>query len=407
MIVASTLGALAGIASLRLLLHLSGARAASAPDTAKTDATGVSSTVQDPRVKTVGRRTFITAVGGAGAVAVLAAASGRGLRGSSPAARSRSLTTLPKAKRTIVVPATQPFTVEGQTPYVTPNADFYLIDTALVVPQLEAATWSMSVKGMVDNPFKITYAELLDMDMVEEPVTISCVSNEVGGDLIGTAMWLGVPLKTLLDRAKVKKGATQIVGRSVDDFTAGFPTEKALDGRTALVAVGMNGEPLPVKHGFPVRLVIAGLYGYVSATKWLKDIELTTLEDFDGYWISRGWSKDGPVKTQSRIDVPRSGAQVTAGTVAVAGVAWAPSRGIAKVEVQVDDGPWQEAKLGDVASRNTWVQWMLPWNATAGNHTLRVRATDLTGQVQTSNEQGPAPDGATGYHRRTVVVRSA
>ena len=406
MIVASALGALAGIVTLRVLLAL--ARALSAQVTSVAGARqGESRPAEDPRVKTVGRRTFITAASGAGAVAVLAAAGGRGLRGPSPAARSRSITTLPKATRTVVAPATQPFTVEGLSPYITPNSDFYLIDTALSVPQIDAASWSLTVKGMVQNPFTITYADLLAMEMVEEPVTISCVSNEVGGDLIGTALWLGVPLKAVLDRARVNAGATQIVGRSVDDFTAGFPTEKALDGRTALVAVGMNGEPLPVRHGFPVRLVVAGLYGYVSATKWLKEIELTTLEGFDGYWIPRGWSKLGPVKTESRIDVPRSGAPVTAGTVAVAGVAWAPSRGISKVEVQVDDGPWQPARLGDVASRNTWVQWMWPWEAQAGQHTLRVRATDGTGETQTDVRADPAPNGASGYHSRRVVVRSA
>ncbi len=406
MIVASALGALAGIVTLRVLLAL--ARALSAQVTSVAGARqGESRPAEDPRVKTVGRRTFITAASGAGAVAMLAAAGGRGLRGPSPAARSRSITTLPKATRTVVAPATQPFTVEGLSPYITPNSDFYLIDTALSVPQIDAASWSLTVKGMVQNPFTITYADLLAMEMVEEPVTISCVSNEVGGDLIGTALWLGVPLKAVLDRARVNAGATQIVGRSVDDFTAGFPTEKALDGRTALVAVGMNGEPLPVRHGFPVRLVVAGLYGYVSATKWLKEIELTTLEGFDGYWIPRGWSKLGPVKTESRIDVPRSGAPVTAGTVAVAGVAWAPSRGISKVEVQVDDGPWQPARLGDVASRNTWVQWMWPWEAQAGQHTLRVRATDGTGETQTDVRADPAPNGASGYHSRRVVVRSA
>ena len=355
-------------------------------------------------MKTVGRRTFITAVGGAGAVAVLAAASGRGLRGSSPAARSRSLTTLPKAKRTIVVPATQPFTVEGQTPYVTPNADFYLIDTALVVPQLEAATWSMSVKGMVDNPFKITYAELLDMDMVEEPVTISCVSNEVGGDLIGTAMWLGVPLKTLLDRAKVKKGATQIVGRSVDDFTAGFPTEKALDGRTALVAVGMNGEPLPVKHGFPARLVVPGLYGYVSATKWLHAVTLTTLEETTPFWVQRGWTADGRIEAASRIDVPRDGVRVPGGRVAVGGRAWHQHTGVGSVEVKVDDGAWNEATLAEPISTDTWRLWSWTWDATPGPHTLTVRMHDTNGTPQSSDEHPVYPGASSGLHTIAIDV---
>ncbi len=235
---------------------------------------------------------------------------------------------LPEPVKTVPLPASQPFTVPGLSPYVTPNADFYRIDTALFVPRVSADGWSVAVHGMVDHPFELTYDELLAMPMVEEPVTISCVSNEVGGDLIGNAVWRGVPLPTLLERAGVQPGATQIVGRSVDDFTVGFPTELALDGRTALVAVGMNGEPLPAKHGFPARLIVAGLYGYVSATKWLRDIVLTRLEDFDAYWVPRGWAKEGPIKTESRIDVPRGGASVAAGRVAVAGVAWAPTRGI-------------------------------------------------------------------------------
>ena len=226
------------------------------------------------------------------------------------------------------------------------------------------------------------------MPQVQEAVTLSCVSNEVGGNLVGNAIWQGVPLRTLLDRAGVQTGATQIVGTSVDGFTAGFPTAALDDGRTALVAVGMNGEPLPAVHGFPARLVIAGLYGYVSATKWLSEIRLTTLEDFDGYWIPRGWSKEGPIKTQSRIDVPKSGANLSAGTMAIAGVAWAPgpNRGITKVEVQIDDGDWVEAKLGDVLSDETWREWMIEWDAVPGSHTAQVRATDGTGETQTVGE---------------------
>ena len=215
-------------------------------------------------------------------------------------------------------------------------------------------------------------------------------------------MWLGVPLQTLLDRAGIRSGASQVVGRSVDGFTAGFPLVDALDGRTALVAYAMNGEPLPAAHGYPARLVVAGLYGYVSATKWLREIELSTWDGFDGYWIPRGWSKDGPIKTQSRIDVPR--ADVRAGRVTVAGVAWAPGRGVDRVEVQVDNGPWLEVELGAVANDETWRTWRLGWDATEGEHRLRVRATDGVGAIQTSDEQPPAPDGATGWHTRTVSV---
>ena len=309
------------------------------------------------------------------------------------------------------VPAGEPaasigdaFAIDGLTPYVVPNDDFYRIDTALVVPQVDAESWTLSLTGMVDHPFTMSFDELLAEATTEDLVTLSCVSNEVGGTLVGNARWQGVPLTTLLDRAGVQGGATQIVGKSVDGFTAGFPTETAYDGRVALVAVGMNGEPLPTRHGFPARLVVAGLYGYVSATKWLREIHLTTWDDFDGYWVPRGWSKEGPVKTESRIDVPKPSARLSPGTTPIAGVAWAPTRGIAKVEVQVDDGDWRAAQLGDTVSDNTWVQWMIPWEATAGPHTLRVRATDGTGETQTSDVARPDPNGATGWHTRRITV---
>jgi hypothetical protein len=239
---------------------------------------------------------------------------------------------------------------------------------------------------------------------VEEAVTLSCVSNEVGGDLVGNARWQGVRLADLLERAGVQPGGTQILGVSVDGFTAGFPTDVGLDGRVAMVAVGMNGEALPVAHGFPARLVVSGLYGYVSATKWLQEIRLTPLAAVDGYWISRGWSKEAPVKTQSRIDVPRSSDTVAAGPTTIAGVAWAPHVGITRVEVQVDDGPWREARLAEVVSQNTWVQWLLDWDATSGNHRLRVRATDAGGKTQTEQRSRPDSDGATGWHTVTVSV---
>jgi len=304
--------------------------------------------------------------------------------------------------------------IEGITPLVVPSDEFYRIDAALSVPKLDVDTWSMKITGMVDTELEFTFDDLLDMDPVEEYVTMSCVSNEVGGDLVGNAKWLGVPLKKLLDKAGVQPGATQIVGRSVDGWTGGFPTEYLDDpDRVALVALAMNGEPLPLEHGFPVRLVIAGLYGYVSATKWLKEVELTTLEDFDGYWITRGWSKLGPVKTQSRIDVPRPNSRLDAGTQALAGVAWAPDRGVAKVEVQVStlvdgqlgvEGPWLEAQLSTDLSNNAWRQWHLPWEAEPGDWAIRVRATDGEGVTQTEQRSAPAPSGATGWHGLGVRV---
>ncbi len=294
--------------------------------------------------------------------------------------------------------------IAGIAPLITPNEDFYLIDTALSYPQIDPQDWSLRIHGMVDREVEISFDELLDLGLVREQVTLSCVSNRVGGRLVGNAEWVGVPLATVLDQAGVQPRATQIVGRSVDRWTAGFPTEVALDGRIAMVAVQMNGEPLPISHGFPARLVVAGLYGYVSATKWLSEIELTTWEAFDGYWIPRGWSKQGPIKTQSRIDVPRRDSTIDPGPTAIAGVAWAPSRSIDKVEVQVDDESWVEAELSRETTINSWRQWMVTWNATPGEHQVRVRATDGTGTTQTSETSDPAPDGATGWH--TIRVRT-
>lgn len=294
--------------------------------------------------------------------------------------------------------------IAGIAPLITPNEDFYLIDTALSYPQVDPADWSLQIHGMVDREVEINFDELLDLGLVREQVTLSCVSNSVGGRLVGNAEWVGVPLARVLDEAGVQPGATQIVGRSIDRWTAGFPTEVALDGRVAMVAVQMNGEPLPISHGFPARLVVAGLYGYVSATKWLSDIELTTWEAFDGYWIPRGWSKEGPIKTQSRIDVPRRGSVIDPGPTAIAGVAWAPSRAIEKVEVQVDEEPWVEAELSRETTINSWRQWMVTWNATPGRHQVRVRATDGTNTTQTPEITDPAPDGATGWH--TIQVRA-
>lgn len=296
--------------------------------------------------------------------------------------------------------------VQGVTPIVTPNERFYRIDTALLVPRPNVDAWRLRVTGMVDRPFELTYDELLAMPLHDQYVTIACVSNEVGDGLVGNALWRGVRLKELLERAGVEPSATQIVGRSVDGFTAGFPTAWALaDERECMVAVAMNGEPLPPDHGFPARLIVPGLYGYVSATKWLSEIELTTLDAFDAYWVPLGWAKQAPILTQSRIDTPRGDGEIAAGTVPVAGVAWAPDRGIAGVEVQVDDTGWKPAELSSPISDATWVQFVYRWQATPGEHTLRVRATDGDGIVQTDERTRPDPDGARGHH--TVTVRVA
>jgi DMSO/TMAO reductase YedYZ molybdopterin-dependent catalytic subunit len=353
-----------------------------------------------------GRRRFI-----GGAVALAGVAVGSGILGrfllERRAAMAASVPNVPEPGSTAPpIPDGAELGIEGLSPVVTPNEDFYRIDTELLVPRLDASTWQLTVNGMVDRPFTIDYAELIAMPLVEQYVTIACVSNEVGDDLVGNAKWRGVRLRDLLDRAGVQEGATQVVGRSHDGWTAGFPTSW-LDApeREALVAVAMNDEPLPPEHGYPARLIVPGLFGYVSATKWLTNIELTTLEAFDAYWVPRGWAKEAPILTQSRIDVPRHGQTVDPGRVVVAGVAWAPDRGISAVEVQVDDGDWVPAELADAIAPATWVQWVLHWEATSGSHTLRVRATDGDGEVQTSEVTRPPPDGARGHHTIGVNVR--
>lgn len=293
--------------------------------------------------------------------------------------------------------------VEGVSELITPNETFYRIDTALSIPNVDIDSWEVSFTGLVDSPFSLTYDELVSLPMVERYITICCVSNSVGGELIGNAKWLGVPLKDLVEQAGVQPEGTQLIGRSVDRFTVGFPTAAVFDGREALLAIGMNGEPLPVRHGFPARLVVSGLYGYVSATKWLSEVEFARWEDFDAYWIPRGWAKEAPIKTQSRIDTPRPGT-VEAGTQAIAGVAWAQNLGIDMVEVRVDDGPWMEATLPEELAIDTWRQWHLEYDFTPGSHMIAVRATDRTGTTQTSEIVPPRPDGATGYHTVQVVV---
>jgi DMSO/TMAO reductase YedYZ molybdopterin-dependent catalytic subunit len=293
---------------------------------------------------------------------------------------------------------------DGVTPFITSNSKFYRIDTALAVPRVSIDDWTLKISGMVDRPMELTFDQLASRRVIERVITLCCVSNYVGGDLVGNARWLGIPLADLLEEAGVKPKATQIASRSVDGFTAGFPTSVGLDGRDAMVAIGMNGSPLPPAHGFPARIVVPGLYGYVSATKWLSEIELTTEDAFDGYWIPRGWSKDGPVKTQSRIDVPSDGDQLRAGPVPIAGVAWAQHRGITGVQVRIDDGEWQTADLGTDVSIDAWRQWVYRWDAKPGTHQLQVRAMDGTGATQTGEPADPAPNGAQGWHTIQVSV---
>lgn len=354
----------------------------------------------------LGRRAFIGGAGAVVALAALSAGAGRFLIDRATRMMAgRDEVVLPTASEPVAAPANAAsFDTPGLSPLVTPNDQFYKIDTSLSTPQVDLSEWRLRIHGMVDSPYEISFSDLLDMDMVERYVTLSCVSNEVGGTLVGNAKWLGVPLSVILDRAGVQDGADQIVGRSVDDFTVGFPTSAAFDGREALVAVGMNDEPLPFDHGFPARLVVAGLYGYVSATKWLSDIELTTWNAFDAYWVPRGWSKEGPIKTQSRIDTPRNRAEIDTSERAIAGVAWAPNIGIERVEVQIDEGEWMEAELAESLDMDSWRLWRLGWTPESGSHTIRVRATDASGATQTSDEARPAPNGASGWHTIRVTV---
>ncbi|MGE0795087.1 MAG: molybdopterin-dependent oxidoreductase [Acidimicrobiia bacterium] len=351
----------------------------------------------------MGRRTLLVAGSAVAVAAPFAGWAGQRLQRRVDAAASRAKASLPAAARPAPpLPAGADLRLDGLSPFITPNADFYRIDTALLVPQVTAEDWTLRIHGMVDREVTFTYDELLARPLVEADVTLACVSNEVGGSLVGNARWLGVPLRELLEEAGVHDDADQVVGRSVDDFTVGFPTAAVFDGRDALVAVGMNGEPLPVRHGFPARLVVAGLYGYVSATKWLKEIELTRFDRYDAYWIRLDWAPPAPIKVQSRIDTP--GNRAGAGRVAVAGVAWAQGRGIDAVEVRIDGGPWRRAELADEVGPATWRQWHLPWTATEGRHVLEVRATAGDGEVQTGELAEPFPSGATGWHRRVVRV---
>ncbi|MCL2732672.1 MAG: molybdopterin-dependent oxidoreductase, partial [Actinomycetia bacterium] len=294
--------------------------------------------------------------------------------------------------------------VKGISPFITPDSQFYRVDTALVLPQVDPASWKLRIHGMVDRELTVTFDDLLRRPLIEDYITLCCVSNPVSGPYIGTAKWLGASLPALLRQAGIQRGASQLLCTSADGFTSGTPVEVVMDGRDALVAVAMNGSALPVQHGFPARLVVPGLYGYVSACKWITDIEVTTYENATAYWTDRGWARQAPVKTESRIDVPSSGATVRAGRTAVAGVAWAQHKGIEAVEVRVDRGPWHEATLASVPGLDTWRQWSWSWDAAPGGHLIEARATDKTGYTQTSVEASEVPNGASGYPSNTVTV---
>ena len=322
------------------------------------------------------------------------------------AAPARAAVKIPAPARPLAaVPASTHLNVPGLGPFFTPNADFYRVDTALSVPQLDPSKWMLRIHGMVARPLEISFAQLLKMPLEEQDLTLTCVSNPVGGEYCGNARWIGTPLAPLLRQAGVMSGADQILSTSSDGMTIGTPVNAVLDGRDAMLAVAMNGVALPIEHGFPCRMLVPGLYGYVSATKWVVDLELTTFASNAGYWVARGWAQQAPVKTASRIDVPGPGASVSAGTVTLAGTAWATHRGVAAVEVRIDGQPWAEATLATSDTPDTWRQWSYKWeNAQRGRHIVAVRATDGTGKVQTSVVQDVVPDGATGYHQITVNV---
>ena len=355
------------------------------------------------------RRRFLLGLIGVGSGAALSGGVGRWLRASRSVEAERAVVRQALGEREGVAPATAGVSagaelegdaIEGLTPYLTPTADFYRIDTSAEIPVIEPDGWTLTVGGRVAEPLTMTLDDLLAEDLVDRVVTLTCVSNPIGGDYAGTATWTGIPLSRLLERAGADPSADQIIGRSWTGWTAGFPRSVIDDGRSALVAVGMNGDALPARHGFPARLVVAGLYGYVSATKWLTEIELAGWDDFDAYWIERGWAKEGPIKMASRIDTPTAGSRLQAGRVVVAGVAWAPLGGVGAVEVWFDSvGEWLPAQLGRATSGETWVQWWIDVDLTPGPQVARVRALDTRGSVQSEVQRAPFPDGAEGYHR--------
>jgi DMSO/TMAO reductase YedYZ molybdopterin-dependent catalytic subunit len=351
-----------------------------------------------------GRRGFLTASTVAVATGGLAALAGRGLTERSSVSTARSHIRFPRAADPVPpLPAGVNLDIKGLSPFVTPNSAFYRVDTALILPQVAPQTWQLRIHGMVEREITISYHDLLKRPLIEDWITLCCVSNPVAGPYIGNAKWLGASLASLLRAARPRAGADQLLCTSTDGFTSGTPLATVLDGRDALLAVAMNGAALPVAHGFPVRMVTPGLYGYVSATKWVTDIKVTTFRGNFAYWAQRGWSQRAPIKTESRIDVP-GGGSVSAGQQQVAGVAWAQHKGIDAVHVRVDRGPWHQARLASVPGIDTWRQWAWDWDATRGNHLIEARATDATGYTQTALQEPPEPNGASGYPSITVAV---
>jgi DMSO/TMAO reductase YedYZ molybdopterin-dependent catalytic subunit len=355
------------------------------------------------------RRRFLLSSGAAAAVAAIGTVAGKNLIDEHNVAAARAAIRFPRpAVPAPPLPAGANLNIPGLSSFITPDSSFYRVDTALLVPQVDPANWQLRIHGMVQREVTITFAELLRRPLIETYVTLTCVSDPVGGPYVGNAKWLGASLADLIRQARPLAGANQLLCTSVDGFTSGTPLQVVLEGgRDALLAVAMNGTALPVMHGFPARMVVPGLYGYVSATKWVTDIEVTTFSSAVAYWAQRGWSQQAPIKTESRIDVPTGDASLAPGRVVVAGVAWAQHKGIAAVEVRVNGGPWHEAQLAAVPDIDTWRQWVWEWQASPGNYLLEARATDKTGYTQTAVQAQPPPNGATGYPSAQVSVSSS
>jgi DMSO/TMAO reductase YedYZ molybdopterin-dependent catalytic subunit len=354
----------------------------------------------------LGRRRFLVVSGAAAGVAAVAGLGGRVLAERFSVASSLASLRLPApAVRASALPPGADLRIRGLSPFLTPNGAFYRVDTAIVLPQVAPASWRLRIHGLVTREITLSFDQLVRRPLIEDYITLCCVSNPVGGPYIGNALWLGAGLAGLLREAGIRAGADQLLCTSADGFTSGVPVQAVMDGRDALLAVAMNHAALPVAHGFPVRMVVPGLYGYVSACKWVTDIEVTTYAAATAYWSAgRGWDKQAPVKTESRIDVPAGDTALTARRTAVAGVAWAQHKGIDAVQVRVDRGTWQQALLGAVPGIDTWRQWAWDWDATPGRHLIEARATDRTGYTQTPVQAPPEPNGATGYPSVTVTV---
>ena len=401
------LGTLAGSFVLLLLVkRLRAWRAAVLPERADGATAEATPETDTAAPKGIDRRRFflVAAISGASAVVVGVASRAVSMTVGSVEAIRDSLK-LPAAKSKVTIPEGAELDIKGLSKLYTPNKDFYRVDTALTVPTIDPTTWRLTIDGMVDQKVEMSFQDLLDMGLDEYSITLTCVSNEVGGELAGNAMWLGVPLRDVLKKAGVKSGADMVLSKSVDGYTASTPLSALTDDNLdAILAVAMNGEPLPAEHGFPVRMVVPGLYGYVSATKWLTELKVTTFAKDEAYWTPRGYSAEAPIKFSSRLDTPSIGEAVPAGKIPIAGVAWAQSVGIERVEVQIDDGEWTPVTMSTPVNDDTWVQWFMEWDATPGTHYVAVRAVNKNGDLQIEERAPIAPDGSSGWQRSLIRV---